>query len=302
MDLRDLRYFETIAEFENLARAAVKLHRTQPALSSSVRRLEECCGATLFEKSGRGLRLTHAGKTLLKWARRVRFDVEDARRELSAISAGSSGHVRLGIIPTAAHFLLPRVAREFVRVAPQATISTFIGLKDTLKPRLHAGELDMIIASNECAEPGYVSRPIAEDTIVVVASACHEIFSVNPTVHDLTHQRWALQPRGAPSRDWLDHTFDRFLLPRPVVQIETNTLTMLRELIIQTGLLSFFSRRHLQGPCGQHGLKEVPVPETIMKRRIVVIHREHGFMSPAAERLMDLFIHASRSDSPALAH
>lgn len=302
MDLRDLRYFETIAELENLARAAVKLHRTQPALSSSVRRLEECCGATLFEKSGRGLRLTDAGRTLLKWARRVRFDVEDARRELSAISAGSSGHVRLGIVPTAAQFLFPRVAREFIRVAPQATISTLIGLKDALKPRLQAGELDMIIATAECPEPGYVSRPLAEDTIVVVASACHEIFSGQPTLRDLVHQRWALQPRGAPSRDWLDHTFERFLLPRPVVQIETNTLTMLRELIIQTGLLSFFSRRHLQGPCGKHGLKEIPVPEAMMQRRIVVIYREHGFMSPAAERLMELFVHASSSDSLALTH
>ena len=61
MDLRDLRYFETIAELQHLGRACERLHRSQPALTSSIRRLEADCGAALFEKSGRGIRLTEAG-------------------------------------------------------------------------------------------------------------------------------------------------------------------------------------------------------------------------------------------------
>lgn len=52
MDLRDLRYFETIAELQHLGRASARLHRTQPALASSIRRLEANCGAALFEKAG----------------------------------------------------------------------------------------------------------------------------------------------------------------------------------------------------------------------------------------------------------
>ena len=102
MDLRDLRYFETIAELQHLGRASARLHRTQPALTSSIRRLEAACGAALFEKAGRGIRLTEAGRVLLKWAQRMRFDVEDARRELASIGSGLAGHVRLGIVPTAA--------------------------------------------------------------------------------------------------------------------------------------------------------------------------------------------------------
>ena len=93
MDLRDLRYFETIATLQHVGRASAKLHRTQPALTSSVRRLEEDCGAALFEKAGRGIRLTAAGKVLLKWAQRMRFDVEDAKREIAAIGEGVAGHV-----------------------------------------------------------------------------------------------------------------------------------------------------------------------------------------------------------------
>src|SRR4029453_10992781 len=96
MDLRDLRYFETIASLEHLSNAARQLHRTQPALTSCIRRLEEDCGAALFERSGRGIRLTAAGATLLMWARRIRQDSEDAKRAISDIGRGLSGHIRIG--------------------------------------------------------------------------------------------------------------------------------------------------------------------------------------------------------------
>ena len=90
MDLRDLRYFEVVADLEHVGRASVKLHRTQPALTSAIRRLEEDCGVPLFEKAGRGIRLTAAGRVLLKWAQRMRFDVEDAKREPPGRSTWSS--------------------------------------------------------------------------------------------------------------------------------------------------------------------------------------------------------------------
>lgn len=134
MDLRDLRYFETIAQLEHLGRASAKLHRTQPALTSSIRRLEADCGVALFEKAGRGIRLTTAGAVLLKWAQRMRFDVEDAKRELSAIGKGLAGLVRIGIVPTAAQFLSPAVARQLLEEAPEVTLRTVVGLIDTLKP------------------------------------------------------------------------------------------------------------------------------------------------------------------------
>lgn len=286
MDLRDLRYFETIAELQHVGRASVKLHRTQPALTSSVRRLEQDCGAALFEKAGRGIRLTPAGKVLLKWAQRVRFDVEDAKRELAAIGQGLAGHVRIGIVPTAAQFLLPSVARQLLEEAPEVTLRTVVGLVDSLKPLLRAGEIDLLVGTESPEEPGYVSTLLAEDSIVVAASARHELLRGEPTLKDLTRYRWALQPPGAPTRDWLDHTFDRKRLPRPRVQVESTMLLMLPALIAQTGLLSFVSRHHLGS--GKSGLKEVPVKDTVMRRRLVVIHRSHGYLSPAAARVIEL--------------
>lgn len=294
MDLRDLRYFETIAELEHIGRATEKLHRTQPALTSCVRRLEEACGAPLFEKDGRGIRLTAAGRVLQKWAQRMRFDMEDAKREIGDISLGLSGHIRLGIVPTAAQFLLPQAARQLMAQAPEVTMKTVVGLVDTLRPLLHAGEIDLMVGTEGAEEAGFVSQVLAADTIVVAASVGHEIHDIKPNLRDLTQYRWVLQPPGAPTRDWLDHAFDRKQLPRPRVQVESTMLLMLPALIAETGLLSFISRHHLDQATASSQLREVPIKEATMHRRLVVTYRENSYVPPVARRLISLLANAAK--------
>lgn len=295
MDLRDLRYFETIAELEHIGRATERLHRTQPALTSCVRRLEQACGAPLLEKSGRGIRLTAAGRVLLKWAQRMRFDVEDAQREIGDIGRGLSGHIRIGIVPTAAQFLLPPAARQLMQQAPEVTLRTVVGLIDTLKPMLRSGELDLMVGTESPDEPGFTSQRLAEDEIVVAASATHEVLLGKPSLRDLTAYRWVLQPPGAPTRDWLDHTFDRKRLPRPRVQVESTMLLMLPALIAETGLLSFISRHHLAEADSRSPLREVPLKETTMRRRLVVTYRGSSYLSPAARLLIELLGEVGRN-------
>ena len=163
MDLRDLRYFDTIAELQHVGRAALRLHRTQPALTSCVRRLEAECGAPLFERAGRGIRLTAAGHVLQKWAQRMRFDVEDAKREIADIGTGLSGQVRIGVVPTAAQFLLPPVARQLLQEAPAVTLKTVVALVDTLTPLLKNGELDVMVATESPKhDTGFVSHLLAD--------------------------------------------------------------------------------------------------------------------------------------------
>lgn len=298
MDLRDLRYFETIAELEHIGRATAKLHRSQPALTTSVRRLEAAVGAPLFEKAGRGIRLTPAGLVLQKWAQRVRFDVEDAHREIGDMKKGLSGHIRLGIVPTAAQFILPPAARTLLATVPDVTLRTVVGLIDTLKPLLHAGELDLMVGTESPLDTGFTAQRLAEDHIVVAASATHPIFDGPVSLRDLTRHRWVLQPPGAPTRDWLDHTFDRKRLPRPTVQVESTMLLMLPALIAQTGLLSFISRHHLAETDGRSPLREVVIKETTMRRRLVVTYRESSYLMPAARLLIKLLQAAAQAHVP----
>ncbi|NPC54858.1 LysR substrate-binding domain-containing protein [Caenimonas soli] len=208
-----------------------------------------------LESGRRGIRLTPVGHVLLKWARQVRFDLEDAKREMSAIGTGLAGQVRIGIVPTATQFLLPAAARRLLHEAPRVSLRTAVGLVDVLTPKLREGELDIVVASEMQPEPGIVSQVVAEDAIVVAASARHELFRGTPTLKDLVPHRWALQPPGAPTRDWLDHTFDRRSLPRPQVQVESTTLLML---------------------------------PTLIAEKMVVTYRDKGYLSAATQRLIEL--------------
>lgn len=296
MDLRDLHYFEIVAQLEHLGQAAKALHRTQPTLSSCIRRLEEQYGLPLFERVGRGIRLTAAGAALKAWAQRLRLDADGAKREMKDIAQGSAGHIRVGIVPTAARFLLPPVARMLLAEAPHVTMKTTVALDDTLRPLLRAGELDLVVSTESSRESGFVSRVVAQDAVVVAVSSGHPLLRRRGlTLSDLIRHDWVLQQPNAPTRQWLDQAFDRHGLPRPRVQIEANMLLVIPHLIAETGLLSFMSRQHLLPLQKGAGLKELPLKETTMRRRLVVTYREHAYQSAAARRLHELLVQVGQT-------
>ena len=109
-DIRDLRYFKTMAELNHLGRAAEQLCLSQPALTRCVRRLEDVCGTELFQRAGRGIRLTAAGEALLQRARRLDVLADETLREMHAFAHGDSGHVRLGVVPQRRTFFSPPFA------------------------------------------------------------------------------------------------------------------------------------------------------------------------------------------------
>jgi DNA-binding transcriptional LysR family regulator len=287
-DLRDLRYFETIAELGHLGRAATQLHRTQPALTGCVRRLEGALGTPLFERVGRGIRLTAAGQTLLVRARQLRVAADETVRQINDVAHGLAGHIRVGVVPTGAHEFLPEICRSLLAEAKNITLKTVIAQNDMLIASLAAGELDLLISSDPQNERDFVSHPVFEDEVVVVASANHGIFRKRPKLRDLLDHPWALAARSVETRQWLDQVFDRAGLLRPNAQIETNLVLMLPPLIEQTGLLSFISRRHLRPGKVGASLKEVKLKETTMRRTFKLIYRKDSYLPPAAQQVVSL--------------
>jgi len=285
LDLRDLRYFETIAETGHVGRAAKKLFRTQPALTGAVRRLEETLGTALFERVGRGIRLTAAGVALQARARALRIASEEAVREIAQLGQGLAGLVRIGTVPTVATFLLPPLCRELLKEAPGVTFKTVIGHDDLLRKELKAGELDIVVSFSARADADLGWHAIFEDECVVVASRTHPIFRGRPRMKDLLDYRWVLGPQTVATREWLDNAFHSHGLGSPSVQIETNLILLLPPLIEQSNLLSFVSRRHL---ARGSPLKEVPIRETTMRRKFAVTYRKDSYLSPAAHRCMEM--------------
>ena len=289
-DLRDLRYFKTMAELGHLGRAADQLCLTQPALTRCIRRLEQVFATALFQRAGRGIRLTAAGEALLERARRLDVAADETLREMHAFAHGDSGYVKLGVVPTAAHFLLPAVCRALLARAPQVTLKTVIGQDDVLGIALKSGDLDAVVSLGARTDEQLVGYVIAEDVMVVAASSSHDIFRQRgrPRVQDLVGHRWVLAAPAVESRRWLDSAFEVRGLPRPVAQIETNLVLLLPRLIAQTGLLSFISRRHLAPSGIGSSLREVPIKETTMRRSFKLMHRKDAYVSPATAALIEI--------------
>jgi len=289
LDLRDLRYFEAIAQTGHVGRAAARVHRSQPALTGSVRRLESALGTALFEKAGRGIRLTAAGHALADRARTLRLAAEDTVREISELGAGVAGQVRIGVLPTLARFLMPPLCREFLHASPRVMLKTTIAQNDVLGLQLEAGEVELILTTAVRASPVVVKHALLEDEAVVIASGSHPIFRRrNVRLRDLLAYPWVLAPTSVGTRQWLERVFLVHGLPSPQVQIETNLILMMPSLIQETQLLTFTSRRHVGRQDSGALLREVRLKETTMRRQFEVVRRRDGYLSPAAERLLQL--------------
>ncbi len=111
MELRHLRYFVAVAEAENVTRAALKLHVSQPGLSRQIRDLEEEIGFQLFERSAKSVRLTAAGKVFLAEARAVLQHAEEAVKKARAVTGGTTGEINVGFAPSLTVQILPAALR-----------------------------------------------------------------------------------------------------------------------------------------------------------------------------------------------
>ena len=123
MELRHFRYFVAVAEEENVSRAALKLHVSQPGLSRQIRDLEDEIGFQLFERSAKSLRLTEAGKIFLNEASAVLLHAEDAVKKARAVSGGTTGEINVGYAPSLTVQILPSALRKFQEQFPNLRVA-----------------------------------------------------------------------------------------------------------------------------------------------------------------------------------
>lgn len=293
MELRDLRYFLSVADLGSLQRAALTAGRSQPALSKSIRRLENELGAKLISRDGRGGRLTPAGEHLRARARAICHSVEDMVGEISSVADGNAGHVRIGTVPSLADSILADACRTLLEQSERLSLSVTMEMTDQLRRLLRAAEVDLLVApltANDKQE--FLHRTIARDDLVVAASASHPLAGRRPTMKSLASYGWLLPPDSSYSRQWLNQQFTRRGLPSPVARIEANSVRMLRSTVAKTNLLTFVARSELKAHT-EPRLREIANSETTLQREIAVIHLRKGYMPPAAQGVIEALVTAS---------
>lgn len=286
LQIRDLTYFMKIAELGHLGRASEALHISQSALSKCIDRLEEAYGAELFERVGRGIRLTCAGQLLCERSQLVERVLDETQRQTASMGKGLAGVIRVGAAATTAEFVLPKACRVLLEQAPAVLLEMQIGMNDVLHDSLRKGVLDLVVGPLGIRDEDLTELPILDDEVVVAASTNHPLAGREVSMETLCDHRWILSPTSVATRQWLEAAFANKGLPGPKVAIVSSSLASMRNLIVETGLLSFLSRRNLGG--ADDGLIEIHNPATTMPRRFGVVHRADAYLSPATRRFIDI--------------
>ena len=200
MTLKQLRYFEALAQHGHFGRAADDCAVTQPALSMQIKELEETLGTALFERGARQIRLTGFGEVFAPRARAILRAVEELEDLGRSSSGGFAGRLRLGVIPTIAPYLLPqlvgRIGEAFPNIEPH--------LRETITPRLIEelieGRLDTAIVALPISEPSLTEMPIFQESFVLVRPLA-EADKPTPEPEILREMRLLLLEEGHCFRD-----------------------------------------------------------------------------------------------------
>lgn len=284
MLLRDLAYFAAIVRHGHVGRAAESLGLSQPALTKCVKRLEREVGALLLTRTPKGVHPTAAGESFLERARQIQLVADEAKREVADVRDGNAGTVRIGAGPSMIRRLLPAAFARMHRRAPGLAFRVVGGMNDSLIAMLRRGEIDLVLSALPRRAPeGIEQEVLDEEVVVVMARAGHPLLRKRRVgLAELAAAQWVLPRPGTLSVRWLARLFEDRGLPPPRVAVETDSIAFLLLAVAASDLISFASRDLLEP---RAGVREVPVPEAALSRRVGLSWRAGAYLPPAARQL-----------------
>lgn len=297
MDLAELQVFLTVATERSFSRAAATLHRTQPAVSQAVKRLEEELGERLFDRSSKGGQLTEAGTILLDYARqlmRLKDEAEGAVRELQDLR---KGRVVIGANEAAVHVLLPIVER-FRTKHPQAQVEVNRIAARQLASEVLNRSLDFGILTFPPRDRGLQSLSLGEDELVMLTHPSHPLAKKRRiTMEEFGRQSIIAHNDPSPARERVLRLYEQRHAPINI-QIGLPSLDGIKR-GIEMGLgVALLPRRCALAEIKRGQLCAVKVSQLRLPRDVRLIYRASGEMTHAAEEFLAAARDVARPEAP----
>lgn len=204
MTLEQLRIFVAAAEALSMTRAAEQLRLTQPAVSAAIGALEERYATRLFDRVGRRLELTEAGRLFLPEAQAVLASAGGARRVLDDLSGLVRGEVRIAASQTVASHWLPRRMARFVTDAPSIQLRLFVGNTAQAAASVLRNDADIAFVEGAIDSDLLASKVVGGDHIGLFVAPDHPLADRVPTNRDLEEAAWVMRDPGSGTRDHLE--------------------------------------------------------------------------------------------------
>jgi len=264
--LDPLRNFLLIVEHGTFTEAARHAHLSQPALTASIRRLEEQLGARLLHRGRRGAQMTAAGEALAPSARAALAAVEEGRRAVLEIEDLERGEVRIGAGATACTYLLPPTLAAFRRAWPGVRLGLRELTTEEAREALAAGHIDLAVVTADDAS----GDRWFEDELVLVAA---------PDIDPGTLPFITFRP-GATSRALLETYF-----PEVDLAMELGGVAAVKTHVRMGIGIALVSRHAVQTDLALGRLVEVHDERTPIRRQMHLLHRGLDRLPPAAREL-----------------
>ncbi|NDV91307.1 LysR family transcriptional regulator [Alteromonas sp. 345S023] len=282
---RHLQVFIHIAHSATFAEAALKLHITQPALSSSIQKMEEQLGGKLFSRSTRRVELTREGEALLPNAIRIMRDWEETFGDIQNLFAMAKGRLTIAAMPSFAESYLPTLLSRYHTMAPNINL------------RILDVVMEQVIndVSNGRAEIGFTFEPQRKDGLTFEALFDDEFMLVVNPAHPLAKKHsidWAsciaypfvMMNRGSAVRQWTERQLEHY--GEPIIVAETGQLATLGQLINQglgISIMPSLCRSHMENI----GLVCMSFNDDILMKRVGIVKQSKRDLSVAAQKLWE---------------
>lgn len=299
MELRDIEYFAVIAEHGHLGRAADALGLSQPALSKSLRRLEQALQVKLVKRTPKGVELTAEGSVLLLRVRELRLSLQGVAREVADVSQGRVGHLRIGVSAAISEQFLSVAFATLLKDAPRTKLIVSVSDNDLMVPALCNGELDLIIHYLPVTPPeGVVCERLYDSEYVVCASAKHRLAGRKQvTLAELAQERWALKELALPAQQRLLEKFRDSGFPPPRVAFQSRSAALRLRTVGSSDLLTIVSRDCIEQATSAATVITLPVNALARLRPVGVIFRRETYLPPVGRRFIEI-IKAMAKDMP----
>jgi len=288
MDLLHLEHFLAVVDEGTFTRAAERVNRTQPAISQSIRRLEEEVGAPLFSRDLHEVTLTEAGRMLAESARRLLALRDTALREVSELRTLKSGRLTVAAHESAAVYLLPAPLRHYLQKFPNIRVGIQRSRLAEIPRQVMDREVDVGFVKDEPAFHELHWVEVHADEMILVATPNHPVATREGLrIRDLGNERFVIHHGCSTTSDRIMQLFSQHATKcRVVAELWSfeNVKSFVREEVGLAIVPSITVRRELD----DGALVRVPLPELSMPRRTLMIYRDQGYLSDSASELIKL--------------